>query len=917
MRNAPRSSPSPRTNVKARSTRFIGREPELAALHARLSTEVLVSVLGAPGIGKTRLAHEYALRRADAYPGGAWSCDLTNASGVDGICGALGATLDVPLTAGHSAGMLAQLADAIAARGRVLVILDNFEHLVAHAQATLPVLHERAPDARFLVTSRTRTDLEGEAILELGPLPLPQGSTDVANSEAVRLFVDRAGLVAHGYALTTDEAPRTAALVRELDGLPLALELAAARMRVFSTATLLDHLRRRFDVLVRGASSGGPRHGSLRDAIDASWRALDPWEQAVFAHCAVFRGSFDLYAAERVIDLGEGAPRVADVLQSLRDRSLLAREAPREGPDDARFTLYLSIRDYAWDRLRERGAEGAAVARHAAYYEEQASLWAAKADGPEGVEARRWLLAERENLLAVHRRAFDRIGPACAEDVRMAARIALALQPALTVHGPLRLAAALHDAVLGASGAAGLDADLRARALAARAEVHRLMGDYARALADAEEVSALSTQTRDHDALVRARFTRTLVHLFQGRLIEAHAALERARGLIPPDDPRLQGRALTVLGVIRVFEGAQDEARDSFLKALPLHREAGDIHFEGMAEGNLCVAQIHFGRLEEAREHGERAVALHRALGNRRNLANCFSSLASLEDELGHSDEAEAYWEQSIRIAGEIGDRYTLGVVLGHQGSHLFMAQRLSEARESCKRALVSLRDQHSMEVAIHAWLGSVEATAGRIDAAREAFAEAERPSWARERPTNAAVIHYLRGHLDLALAREATAGGDLAGAELSVASAKRRLAAAPLAPPRLEVTRARRSLEHALLTHGRASEDTALLVHPEGEWFRLPSGRRVDCSRRRLLGRLLVALTEQRLERPGAPMSVKDLVAKGWPNERILSGAAVARLRVALSSLRKEGLGALLVNHPKGYLLDSNTPARFATHGE
>ncbi|MDC3960223.1 ATP-binding protein [Polyangium jinanense] len=913
----PRSSPSPRTNVKARSTRFIGRELELSALRARLSTEALVSVLGAPGMGKTRLAHEYALRHAEAYPGGAWMCDLTYASDVDGICGAIGATLDVPLMAGSGAGMLAQLADAIAARGRVLVVLDNFEHLVAHAQATLPVLRERAPEARFLVTSRTRTDVEGEAILDLGPLPLPRGSADVADSEAVRLFVDRAGLVVHDYALTMDEAPRAAALVRELDGLPLALELAAARMRVFSTATLLEHLRRRFDVLVRGASSGGPRHGSLRDAIDASWRALDPWEQAVLAHCAVFRGSFDLDAAERVIDLGEGAPCVADVLQSLRDRSLLVRETPREGPGDARFTLYLSIRDYAWDRLRERGADEAAITRHAAYYEAEACFWSAKADGPEGALARRWLLAEKENLLAVHHRAFERIGPARAEDVRTAARVALALQPALTVHGPLSLAAALHDAVLGASGAAGLDADLRARALAARAEVHRLMGDYARAIADADEVRSLGAQIRDHDALVRALFTKTLVHLFQGRLLEAHAELERARGLIHPDDRRQKGRILTVLGVIRVFEGAQDEARESFLKALPLHREAGDIHFEGMAEGNLCITQIHFGRLEEAREHGERAVALHRALGNRRNLANCFSSLASIADELGRPDEAATYFEQSIRIAGEIGDRYTLGVVLGHQGSHLFMAQRLREARESCKRALASLRDQHSMEVAIHAWLGSVEATAGRVDAAREAFAEAERPSWARERPTNAAVIHYLRGHLDLALAREAAAGSDLVGAAEHVASAARRLAAAPLAPPRLEVTRARRSLEHALLTHGRASEDAALLVHPEGEWFRLPSGRRVDCSRRRLLGRLLVALTEQRLARPGAPMSVKDLVARGWPSERILSGAAVARLRVALSSLRKEGLGALLSSHPKGYLLDPKTPARFATHGE
>ncbi|APR79108.1 Signal transduction response regulator [Minicystis rosea] len=908
MPNVPRPPPSPPTNVKARSTRFIGRESELAALDARLSAELAVSVLGPPGMGKTRLAHEYALRRADAYPGGAWLCDLTDASGIDGICGAIGATLEVPLTAGDSAGMLAQLADAISARGRLLLILDNFEHLVAHAQATLPVLRARAPEARLLVTSRARTNLEGEAILDLGPLPLPRDDADVAASEAIRLFVDRAGLIAHGYALTTDEAPRAAALVRELDGLPLALELAAARMRVFSTATLLESLRHRFDVLVKGPPSSRQRHGSLRDAIDASWRALDPAERAVLAQCAVFRGSFDLHAAERVIDTSDGAPRVADVLQSLRDRSLLARETP----DDARFTLYLSIREYAWDRLRESGAADAAVARHAAHYEARASEWAARADGPEGVEARRWLAAEKENLLAVHRRALER------SHVRTAARIALALQPALTVHGPLSLAATLHDAVLRASSASDLDHDLRARTLAARAEVHRLMGDYARALADADEASALSSRIADHDTFVRARCTTTLVHLFQGRLTEAHAELALAETAIPPEDRRLRGRTLTVLGVIRVFEGAQEEARELFSRALPFHREMGDLHFEGMAEGNLCVVQIHLGRREEAREHGERAVALHRALGNRRNLANCFSSLAALADEQGRFDDAEDLWEQAIRIAGEIGDRYTRGVVLGHHGSHQFMAGRLPEARESCKRALQSLRDQHSMEVAIHAWLGSIEAAAGRVAAAREAFEEAERPSWARERPANAAVIHYLRGHLDLALAREAAASGEPASAERHLTDARQRLVGPPLAPSRLEIARARRSLEQAVRAQAPAPIANAmLLVHPEGDWFRLPSGERVDCSRRRLLGRLLVALTEQRLTAPGAPMTAKELVAKGWPSERILSDAALARLRVALSNLRKAGLGNLLSNHPKGYLLDAGTPVRFTTPGE
>lgn len=874
-------------------------------LGARLDAEPLVVLLGPPGVGKTRLAHELALRHvAGTYANGAWLCDLTDAGGIDGMCAALCAVLHVPLADRDSAQTIARLGDALGARGRVLLILDNFEHLVAHAPETLAVFRKLAPEARILVTSRVRTDIEGESVIDLGPLTLPQAA-DVAASDAVALFVARAQLVQPAYALTPDEAPRVAALVRELDGLPLALELAAARMRVFSAATLLTHLHDRFEVLRRTGGASG-RHASLRGAVEAAWNALEPLDQAALAQCSVFRGGFDLEAAEGVLDLGEGAPPVADVLQTLRDRSFVAREEALDG-SGARFTLYLTIRDYAWEKLCASGGAAAAEARHTAYFLDEGSAWAAKADGREGPEALSRLLAETENLLAVHRRALDPARPAL-ED---ATRAALALAPALMSHGPLPLAAALLDAVRAAAARTG--APLSAKLLAARAEFHRLMGSYASGAADAEEACAIATRTGDRDTLASALLTRALVNAFRPHMAEARDDLRRAAGVAASGPPWIAARVLTMGGILEESDGAMESARATFAKALRLHVESGDLRFEGMAEAHLCLTCIHLGRFEEAHDHGERGVAISRAMNNRRHVAGGLINLADVAAELGREEEWQALLAEACHIAREMGDRLVLGIGLGQTGMRHFLAGRHREAREAYRAALDSLRGQPTTEMVLHAWIGGLEAETGRITASREAFDEAERHPWAHERPETAEVIRLLRGHLDLALAREANAAGDERAAAARAGDAERRLGEPPPRAVKLEVRLARRSLERALSELATRSGKGGLVVQSRGEWFRLPSGERVDCAKRRVLCRLLVSLTAHRLDAPGAPLSTTALVAAGWPGERVPATQAAGRLQVAMSTLRKLGLRDLLQSHPRGYLLDALVPASFA----
>ena len=901
--------PSPRTNIKIRSTRFIGREAELAALHARLASRMVV-VLGPPGVGKTRLAHEYALRHAEEYPGGTWLCDLTDAAGVDGICAGLGCTLDVPLVGVDGAAMVSQLADALAARGPLLLVLNDFEDVVAHAPATLAIFRERAPEARFLITSRVRTELEGEAVLDLGPLPLPESDADAGSSEAVQLFVDRARLVAQDYAITPDEAPCVAALARQLDGLPLAIELAAARMRVFSTATLLDGLRRGFNVLVKGPRASRGRHASLRGAIEASWAGLDAREQAALAQCSVFRGGFDLRAAERVLDLDDGAPSVADLLQALRDHSLLGR-------DGGRFALYLSVRDFVWEKLCEAGSVDTMTARHAAYYLAEGGARAAMVDGPEGIEARRWLAAELENLRAVHTRALARRAEG-GERLAEAAQAALALQPLLASRGPLSQCMALLDPVLQEAPTELFDPSLRARLLVARADVHRLLGNLERSLADAEAARAIAAEHRDWSTLGAALVTLAYNSSQLGDLERARAYVEQTRALSEGGQRRLEGRVLTLMGFVEVLAGSLAEGRPLLRRALPIHRAAGDAWYEGTTLGMLCMAEGKLGNQKAARRYGERSVRILRAAGLRRPEVSALLNLGAVAMDQGRLDAARELLEEGLAAARGFGERSQLArYVLPYLGAAHFLAGRLGDARSVLEEALRGVDTADVPSGRAYLWLGSVESAEGNVEEARAAFDAAERaPADHRD---NDRVLPLHRGLLELALAREAAAAGDAARADAHRAEARRRFAHAEPASANHYLRMARRALEQAIEADARdrAEKAPALLVHPRGEWFQLPSGGgRIDCSPRPLIGRLLVALTAHRLAAPGAPLSVDALVAEGWPGERMLSSAALSRLRVAVSDLRKMGPGTLLINRANGYLLDPRVPARF-TEGD
>ncbi|HMA10166.1 MAG TPA: hypothetical protein VKP68_19960, partial [Ramlibacter sp.] len=416
-----------RHTLQAERDSFVGRDQALLELGRRIAAGArLVSVLGLGGTGKTRLAMHFGWAWLGDFPGGVWFCDLSQARGLDGLVHAVAQGLEVPL---GKADPVTQLGHAIAGRGACLVILDNFEQVTRHAQDTLGRWLDRAADARFLVTTREVLGLPGEEVFALAPLP-PAESAD--------LFVQRAEAAKVGFVANAEDRAAIAPLVELLEGLPLAIELAAARVRVMPPRTLLLRMSERFKLL---ASSGGrvDRQATLRAVFDWSWELLSLPEKAALAQLSVFEGGLALEAAEAVLDLSafENVPWPLDVLQSLVQKSFVRQVA------DDRFDLLVSVQEYATEHLQTEGryagsgpdAKKAAQARHIAWF---AAL------GPDrSIEAN---CADLDNLVTACRRAVT-FG-----DGDSAAGALEGAWAALSLRGPFEAGVALAELVCAMPG---------------------------------------------------------------------------------------------------------------------------------------------------------------------------------------------------------------------------------------------------------------------------------------------------------------------------------------------------------------------------------------------------------------------------------------------------------------------------------
>ena len=351
--------PSGAHNFPARLPDFVGRSSEIEAIEDQLLSSRLVTVTGSSGMGKTRLTLEVATRVHDAYPNGAWLVELAPCAQPVLVSQAVASALGLDPEPGRDPadGVVAHLAEAEA-----LLVLDNCEHVVSACAALVERLLADCPRLRVLATSQQPLGVTGERTTSLDPLSL--SGTTAGESEAVALFCARAAASNPAFTLTEEVRPAIAEICDRLDGIPLAIELAAARLVALGPADIAERLHDRFRLLTQGSPGAEPRHQTLAAALDWSYDLLTTEEATLFRRMSVFAGGATLHAVEEVCT-GKGAPRddAVDLLTSLVAKSFVIADTTRPR---ARYRLLETIRAYAHTRLEESGETDAIRARHAA-----------------------------------------------------------------------------------------------------------------------------------------------------------------------------------------------------------------------------------------------------------------------------------------------------------------------------------------------------------------------------------------------------------------------------------------------------------------------------------------------------------------------------------------------------------------------
>ena len=595
------------TNLPRPLTSFVGREQEAGEVRRLLAATRLLTLLGTGGIGKTRLALKVAAEVLDTFPDGVWFIDLAPLVDSAAVPAALTQVLGLKEEAGQP------MADLLAAHLRsrlTLIVLDNCEHLLDACRRLADALLMAAPGCVILATSREPLATAGEQTYTLPALSLPAPKADasgVARADAVRLFVERARM--HRPDFTLDDATAgVAELCRRLDGIPLALELAAARTDVLPVAAIIERLADRFRLLTGGSRSALPRQQTLRALIDWSHQLLSPAARTLFARLSVFAGGWTLDAAEAVGSGGGIGP--ADVLDLLTD--LVRKSLVEARPDAARYRMLETIREYALQRLQDDEELAATRDRHHRYFFDL--VGESERATRDRHEVTKWLerlAAEHDNLdVALHwGLAQERLAPT-------SIHLASGLFRFWEMRGHWREGRDWCSAVLERYGAVA-DSDARTRILLTAGQLTYRLGELVHAEAFVREALELGRQNNRQLAaaalnnlsdIVAARSDFTTAE----SLLDEAVAISRELG-----NTTGEAIALDNLGHLFVSEGRYEAARPPLERVLVLSRASGNTFAEAAALGNLGTIAYHRGEFAAAMTLATEALAIFRRLGTR------------------------------------------------------------------------------------------------------------------------------------------------------------------------------------------------------------------------------------------------------------------------------------------------------------
>ncbi len=582
-------------NLPQQVTSFIGRDAELAEVRKLLGQTRLLTLLGVGGLGKTRLSLQVAAEVLDDYPDGVWFVELAALNDESLVPQAIAYVLGVKEEAGRP--VIDALVKFVTQR-QLLIVLDNCEHLVGACAEVAKRLLQAGPGMKILTSSREALHMHGETTYAVPALGVPDALSAVTLAsltqyEAVRLFVDRATAAQPSFRVTEQNAPAVIGICRRLEGIPLAIELAAARIRALSVDAIAERLSDRFRLLIHGDRTALPRQRTLRALIDWSYDLLTLHEQALLRRLAVFAGGWTLDAAEVVGAGGDVQQRdVLDLLTHLVDKSLVAVDAV-----GGRFRLLDTVREYAQERLSGSGEGINARNSHLSFYLAFAEKARPELTGPsQGT----WLTRideERENFLAAH--AWCDFAEGGAE---MGFRMLRALKLYLFNRGLLGLGLKVTAEVLARPAAKLRDAP-RARALFAAGQFGYFLGRYKEAQQHLEESVAIGREIGNRACVEAALQPLGSVCLANGDLVSARRHLEEAIALARELDNRRElSAAINAMAQLHRVEGALDAAEPLYEEVVAYARELGDNESVAVALLNLSMVAISRGSTEKARK---------------------------------------------------------------------------------------------------------------------------------------------------------------------------------------------------------------------------------------------------------------------------------------------------------------------------
>lgn len=666
-------------NLPQQVTSFVGREKEIGEVRALLSKARLLTLTGSGGGGKTRLALQAAAEMLEGFRDGVWLVELAPLNDRELVLQAVANALGVREE--RARPLLQTLSDHLKAR-KLLLLLDNCEHLLDICTQLADTLLRNCPQLQILATSREALGIMGEQTYRVPSLSLPADPervtpADLEQYEAPRLFIERARSVQPAFAVAN--APMLAQLCVRLDGIPLAIELAGARVRSLSVEEIYLRLDNRFRLLTGGSRTALPRQQTLRALIDWSYDLLQEPEKMLLRRLSVFVGGWGLEAAEAICageavegseESGPGIEEweTLDLLTSLIDKSLVVAD-PQEGR--TRYRLLESVRQYASDLLAETRAASTLRSRHQTFFRDLANEAEPKLLGPEQAEWLKVLEHEHGNLRA----AME-----WQEDAAAALSTAAALWRFWLVRGYFRegrqrLASALAGEVAATPPA------LRAKAWNGAGALARSQGDYDEARTLGEASVTLYREVGDKLGIATSLTNLGLITYAQGDYTAARALHEESLALRRElGDKRGIATSLNNLGLVAFEQRDYENATSMYAESVEIYRDLGDRSSMASALNNAGNAAFFRGDFEAARRIYEESLTLRRELGDRQGIATSLINLGAVADKQADYEAAHRMYAESLTLFRDLGHRVGIAYALGTCADLACVQHRYSRA---------------------------------------------------------------------------------------------------------------------------------------------------------------------------------------------------------------------------------------------